>query len=84
MTHEVAEPQVKAVDSYILNIENKEIPWKEDTITTEQIAKLGGWDISLGVIEIDERNNERTLKPGEVIKLKPGFSYGKKWKWKRG
>ena len=27
---------------YILNIEGNEIPWDEDTITTEQIAELGG------------------------------------------
>jgi len=69
---------------YILNIELKEVPWDKDTITTEQIAQLGGWDISQGVIEVDKDNNERTLKPGEVIQLKPGMGFGKKHKWKRG
>ena len=56
----------------------------EDTITTEEIAKLGGWDISQGVIEVDQHNNERTLAPDEIIQIKPGHGFGKKHKWKRG
>lgn len=69
---------------YILNIEGVDVPWDEDTITTEEIANLGGWDISQGVIEVDQHNNERTLKPGEVIEVKPGHGFGKKHRWKRG
>ncbi|VIO72970.1 hypothetical protein CI1B_46190 [Bradyrhizobium ivorense] len=69
---------------YILNIEGEEFPWEEDTITTEQIAELGGWDISQGVIEVDQHNVERTLAPGEVIAIKPGQGFGKKHRWKRG
>jgi hypothetical protein len=69
---------------YILNIELNEIPWDQDTITREQIAELGGWDISQGVIEVDKDNNERTLGPGEVVELRPGLGFGKKHKWKRG
>jgi len=69
---------------YFLNIEGVEYRWDQDTITTEQIAELGGWDVSLGVIEIDKDNNERTLAPGEVVELKPGMGFGKKHKWKRG
>ncbi len=69
---------------YILNIEGNDVPWDEDTITTEQIAHLGGWDVSQGVIEIDKDNNERQLKPGEIIEIKPGQGFGKKHKWKRG
>ena len=69
---------------YFLNIEGATIPWDHDTITTEQIAELGGWHISLGVIEVDQDNNERTLQPGEVIEIKPGMGFGKKHKWKRG
>ncbi|RWI62448.1 MAG: hypothetical protein EOR30_33655 [Mesorhizobium sp.] len=68
----------------ILNIEGEEFPWDEDTITTEQIAQLGGWDISQGVIEVDQHNIERTLAPGEVIEIKPGHGFGKKHRWKRG
>jgi len=68
----------------VLCIEGKELPWHEDTITTEQIAALGGWDVSQGVIEVDRDNNERTLAPGEVIEVTPGRSFGKKHCWKRG
>lgn len=69
---------------YVLNIEGNEIPWDQDTITTEDIARLGGWNISQGVIEVDKDNNERTLAPGEIIEVKPGQGFGKKHKWKRG
>jgi Multiubiquitin len=69
---------------YFVDIEGQEIPWDQDTITTEQIAELGGWDVSQGVIEVDNDNNERTLAPGEVIEIKPGHGFGKKHKWKRG
>lgn len=69
---------------YILDIEGTEYPWDTDTITTEQVASLGGWDISQGVIEIDKDNNERTLSPGEIIQIKPGQGFSKKHKWKRG
>lgn len=80
--------QARAADNqgpkYILSIEGKEYPWDEDAITREQIAQLGGWDISQGVIEVDKDNNERTLAPNEVVQLKPGLGFGKKHKWKRG
>jgi len=69
---------------YFLIIEGEEVRWDHDTITTEQIAQLGGWDVTQGVIEVDEHNNERTLAPGEVIHVKPGHGFGKKHKWKRG
>lgn len=69
---------------YILNIEGTEVPWDEDTITTEQIAELGGWDVAQGVISVDQHNNERTLAPGEVIEVRPGMGFGKKHRWKRG
>ena len=67
-----------------LCIEDQTIPWCKRTITTEQIAALGGWDVSQGVVEIDSDQNERTLQPGEVVKLKSGHQYGKKHCWKRG
>ncbi len=70
--------------TYILNIEGEEVPWDQDTITTEQIAEVGDWNISQGVIEVDQHNNERTLAPGEVIEIKPGHGFGKKHLWKRG
>lgn len=80
----MANPEKSQGPKYYLNIEGETIPWNDNTITTEQIAKLGGWDISQGVIEVDQDNNERTLKPDEVIEIKPGMGFGKKHRWKRG
>ena len=65
-------------------IEGKTYPWHADTITTEEIAELGGWDISQGVIAIDKDQNERTLEPGESVSLKGGLSFCKKQRFKRG
>ena len=68
-----------------INIEGKLEPWDENTITTEQVAELGGWDVSLGVILIDlKTNTESTLQPGEVIEVKPGMGFSKKITFKRG
>lgn len=68
-----------------LDIEGEITPWDEDTITTEQVAELGGWDVSVGVILIDLKDNtERTLQPGEVVELKPGMGFSKKVSFKRG
>jgi len=69
---------------YWINIEGTEHPWEQPIITTEQIAALGGWDPSIGVIEIDKDNLERTLQPGEIVELKPGHGFAKKIRWKRG
>ena len=70
---------------YTLDIEGNLIPWDSDTITTEQIIELGGWDPSQGAIEVDFKDNtERTLNPEEVITLKPGLGFSKKIKYKRG
>ena len=69
---------------YYLDIEGKEYPWDEDTITVPQIRELGNLPANLPVIEIDPDNNERTLAENEVITLKQGHRYGKKVKYKRG
>ena len=69
---------------FFLCIEGTLHPWPQKTITMEQIAELGGWDPSDGVIEVDADQNERQLSPGEVVTLKPGMAYGKRIKWKRG
>lgn len=69
---------------FFVNIEGKEFPWDQETITTEDIARLGGWDISQGIVEVDADNNERTINAGEVITIKPGHGFGKKHVWKRG
>ena len=69
---------------YEIDIEGALKSWDSDHITTEQIAALGGWDPSEGVILVDEDNNERTLQPGEVVKLEPGMAFSKKVMFKRG
>jgi hypothetical protein len=69
---------------FTLDIEGVLKPWDKDTITTEEIAALGGWDVSLGVLLIDKDNNERTLRPGEVVELKPGMGFSKKVRFRRG
>jgi len=70
---------------FFLDIEGTIIPWDQETITTEKIIELGGWDPSLGAIEVNLKDNtERTLQPGEVIPLKPGVGFSKKVRYKRG
>lgn len=70
---------------FFLDIEGKLVPWGQETITTEKIIELGGWDPSLGAIEINLKDNtERTLQPGEIIQLKPGIGFSKKVLFKRG
>jgi hypothetical protein len=76
--HEKPEPK------HILEIEGKEHGWHKDTITIIEIAQLGGWDHAHGVIEIDHDNVERILVIEEIVTLRPGSSFGKKHRWKRG
>ena len=77
-------PTASPEPKFFLDIEGAEKPWYESTITTEQIIALGGWDPSLGVLLIDADNNERLLAPKEVVHLKPGMSFSKKIRFKRG
>ena len=58
-------------------VEDQLLPWPGSTITTEEIAELGGWDPKLGVLLIDSDNNERPLEQGEEIELKPGIGFAK-------
>ena len=69
---------------FFLDIEGVLKPWDKDTITTEEIIALGGWDPSQGAILIDKDNNERTLTAGEVVELKSGMGFSKKIRFKRG
>lgn len=72
------------ITSFRLCIEGKLYRWSEATITREQIAALGGWNVAEDVVQIDEDENEVTLNPGQVVTLGPGCSFGKKLHWKRG
>lgn len=69
---------------YCVNTEGNEHPWTRSTITYEEIAQLGGWPASQGVIQIDEDNTERPLSPGEVVRLRPGHAFCRRVRWKRG
>lgn len=69
---------------FFIDIEGVLKPWDKETITTEEVVALGGWDPSQGAILIDKDNNERTLQPGEVIEVKPGHGFSKKVHFKRG
>jgi hypothetical protein len=69
---------------YLLDIEGVLKPWHKDTITTEEIIALGGWEPSLGAIVIDKDNVEHQLQPGQVVDLKPGMGFSKKVHFKRG
>ena len=69
---------------YELDIEGVLKPWYKDTITTEEIITLGGWDASQGAVMIDKENVEHTLQPGQVVELKPGMGFSKKVKFRRG
>lgn len=82
-TDKVSEPKERK-SKYHLDIEGNIVPWFEDTITTEQIVDLGGWEPTQGVILIDKDNNERTLQYHEIIELKPGMGFSKKIRFKRG
>lgn len=65
-------------------IEGKTFEWPKNTITTEEIIQLGGWDASQGAVEVDNDQNERPLALGEVIHLKPGHNFCKRQRFKRG
>ena len=68
-----------------VNVEGNIHEWSTPTITTEQVAALGGFDPALGVLEIDLiTNEERQLRPGETIELKPGMGFAKKRRFRRG
>jgi hypothetical protein len=68
-----------------VNVEGVMHDWPSPTITTEQVAGLGGFDPALGVLEIDlTTNEERQLRPGETVDLKPGIGFSKKRRFRRG
>lgn len=85
MNTDKIENNKKKGPKYLLDIEGNLVPWDGDTITTEEVIELGGWESSLGAILIDlKENTERTLVPGEVIEIKPGMGFSKKIHFKRG
>jgi hypothetical protein len=69
---------------YCINIEGKEYPWNEPTITTAQIRKLGNLPADQAVVCEDAEGRERTLREDEVVKLDPCCQFGRAPKYKRG
>lgn len=70
---------------FFIDIEGTQHEWDSSTITTEEIIELGGWDPSKGALLIDlKTSEERTLTAGEIIEIKPGMGFSKKWIFKRG
>jgi hypothetical protein len=49
------------------------MPRERDTITTEEVMELGGWDKTQG-----------TMQPREVVEIKTGMGFSKKVRFKRG
>ena len=77
--------KLRVAPVFVLWIEDRKYRWPDQSIATAQIAKLGGWDPSLGVQEIDMATGKaRTLKPGEVIDLKDLKTFAKRIGWRRG
>ena len=77
--------QITKEPKYEVDIEGAYKPWDKDIITTEEVAALGGWDPSEGVVLINlDDGTERTLKPEEVVKLVPGVAFSKKIRFQRG
>ena len=79
------DPQTVQAPKFEVDIEGAFKPWDKDTITLEEVAALGGWDVSQGVVIIDlEDGTERNMEPDEVFKLRPGIGFSKKIRFKRG
>jgi hypothetical protein len=84
MSNHTADNEHGQGPKFTLDIEGNLVRWDQDTITTEQLIALGGWDRSQGAILIDADNNETTLQPNQTIEIKPGMGFSKKVRFKRG
>ena len=65
-------------------IEGQKHRWHKETITAAEIAELGGWHSSHGVLHISPDNCERTLNELEEVKIEVGVSFAKRVRFKRG
>ena len=75
------------MEQWTVDIEGEVKAWPQGTITAKQVAELGGWDVSEGVIVIDaETNTERQLEIDEVVVLErdTATKLSKKVPFKRG
>jgi hypothetical protein len=81
--HEEHHHEPEHEDCFV-DIEGREYPWPQRTITVEEIRELGQLPADQPVVEIDPDNVERQLPPCSVVTLRRGHCYAKKPRFKRG
>lgn len=70
---------------YEVNLDGDIRDWSKPTISVAEIRGLAGWGDDQPVVIVDlKTNEERDLREGEVVDLKPGQGFSKKIKFKRG
>lgn len=68
-----------------VDVEGTLHPWERDEISASELITLGGWPADQGIVEVNlKTQEERTLQPDEVVKLKPGHGFSRKIAFKRG
>ena len=68
-----------------VNIEGTVHPWESDTISVPELRRLGSLPHDLPVLLIDLKTNEqRALAEDEVVDLKPGMGFSRKYQFRRG
>lgn len=74
----------QAGQKFFVNIEDKEYPWDEGSITVTELRTLGGLPSDQPVVQELADGTERTLGADETIDLQPGHRYGRAPKYRRG
>jgi len=70
---------------YEVNLDGEIREWDKSTISVAEIRGLAGWGNDQPVVIVDlKTNEERDLREGDVVDLKPGQGFSKKIKFKRG
>ena len=74
----------KIDESIEVEIEGKTHRWEKKVIAIYEVAHLGGWPVTEGVLIIDAENNERTMAEHEVVVIEVGVAFAKKVRFRRG
>jgi hypothetical protein len=69
---------------FFVNVEGKEFPWEGDSITVNDIRRLGEIPADQSIVEELADGTERTLAADETVDLKPGHRFGRAPRYKRG
>lgn len=70
---------------FFIDIEGVVHEVEDGIVTYDEILALGGWEASLGILQIDLKTQEsKSLEPGAIVEIKPGMGFSKKVRWKRG